>query len=159
MLAWLQTRGRSSLSEMAAHVGRSESSVRDRLCRLEGSGIVRGYRADLDWQALGVRSWAVVRAECDLPDARRIAGRLESDPRVLAVALASGPKPLAVMVAAADAARLAEFLQEGLPEGVRCAEASSVLQWLLPPRPPELCIADPGGPAGEAAVPPWVPTP
>ena len=62
LLAELQADARLSLAELGRRVGLSAPAVADRLARLEGSGVIRGYRADVDPRALG-------RAQRDHPHA------------------------------------------------------------------------------------------
>jgi len=54
ILAELQRDGRISVTDLAARVGLSLSPCRRRLRALEQSGVIRGYRAELDPAALGL---------------------------------------------------------------------------------------------------------
>ncbi len=53
LLAELQTDARISNAELGRRVGLSAPAVAERLVRLEESGTIRGYRADIDPRALG----------------------------------------------------------------------------------------------------------
>jgi Lrp/AsnC family leucine-responsive transcriptional regulator len=53
LLRALSTDARQSQRALARAVGMSPPGVADRLARLERSGAIRGYRADIDWAALG----------------------------------------------------------------------------------------------------------
>ena len=59
----LSTNARISTSELARQVGMSAPAVRERVNRLEETGVIRGYRADIDPAALGlpVAAWVRVR--------------------------------------------------------------------------------------------------
>ncbi len=61
LLAELQADARLTLAELGRRVGLSSPAVAERLGRLERSGVVRGYRADIDPRALGLMLSAVVR--------------------------------------------------------------------------------------------------
>jgi Lrp/AsnC family transcriptional regulator, leucine-responsive regulatory protein len=61
LLAELQADARLTLAELGRRVGLSSPAVAERLGRLERSGVVRGYRADIDPRALGLSLGAVVR--------------------------------------------------------------------------------------------------
>jgi Lrp/AsnC family transcriptional regulator, leucine-responsive regulatory protein len=61
LLAELQADARLTLAELGRRVGLSSPAVAERLGRLERSGVVRGYRADIDPRALGLSLSAVVR--------------------------------------------------------------------------------------------------
>jgi len=54
ILAELQRDGRISVTDLAARVGLSLSPCHRRLRALEQSGVIRGYRAELDPAALGL---------------------------------------------------------------------------------------------------------
>jgi DNA-binding Lrp family transcriptional regulator len=49
LLELLYSNARLPLKTIAARVGLARSSVRERVARLENSGVIRGYRADVDW--------------------------------------------------------------------------------------------------------------
>jgi DNA-binding Lrp family transcriptional regulator len=60
MLALLQQEGRLTVTELAGRVGLSVSPCHRRLRELEGSGIITGYRAVVDPDAVGLRFQALV---------------------------------------------------------------------------------------------------
>ena len=53
LLRALAVDARQSQRKLAQAVGMSPPAIADRLARLERIGAIRGYRADLDWAALG----------------------------------------------------------------------------------------------------------
>ncbi len=61
LLELLRSDPRMSVSEMARRVGMSAPAVRERIQRLEESGVIRGYRVDIDPRALGYAIAAFVR--------------------------------------------------------------------------------------------------
>ena len=61
LLRLLRDDPRRSVSEMARRIGMSAPAVRERIQRLEESGIIRGYRLELDARALGYPISAFVR--------------------------------------------------------------------------------------------------
>ncbi|MDC8012630.1 Lrp/AsnC family transcriptional regulator [Tahibacter soli] len=63
LLDLLCRNARLPLKTLAARVGLARSSLRERVARLEASGVIRGYRADVDWPAQVplVRAYLVVR--------------------------------------------------------------------------------------------------
>lgn len=54
LLRALATDARQSQRALARQIEMSPPAVADRLARLERSGVIRGYRADIDWAALGL---------------------------------------------------------------------------------------------------------
>jgi Lrp/AsnC family leucine-responsive transcriptional regulator len=61
MLRALQADPRLPISALARRIGMSAPAVRERLQRLEESGVISGYRLDVDPKALGLPVMAIVR--------------------------------------------------------------------------------------------------
>lgn len=68
ILEILQDEGRLAVSELAERVGLSEAPTWRRLKRLEESGIILGYRAELDRRALGLSVFAIVSVRFSVHD-------------------------------------------------------------------------------------------
>ena len=75
ILAALQDDARSTYADVAQRVGLSASAVHDRVRKLEQAGVIRGYRAVIDAEAVGLYVTALVAATPfdpgqpdDLPD-------------------------------------------------------------------------------------------
>jgi Lrp/AsnC family leucine-responsive transcriptional regulator len=75
IVAALQQDARATYADVAQRVGLSASSVHDRVRKLEQAGVIRGYRAIVDPDALGLLITALVAATPldpqqpdDLPD-------------------------------------------------------------------------------------------
>jgi Lrp/AsnC family leucine-responsive transcriptional regulator len=75
ILTVLQEDARATYSDIAKRVGLSPSSVHQRVRKLEATGVIRGYRAVVDLEALGLFVTALValmpldpRQPDDLPD-------------------------------------------------------------------------------------------
>ena len=60
ILAALQEDARATYADVARRVGLSPSSVHQRVRKLEGSGVIRAYRAIVDPQAVGLYVTALV---------------------------------------------------------------------------------------------------
>jgi Lrp/AsnC family leucine-responsive transcriptional regulator len=73
ILAALASVGRMSITELAARVGLSKTPCQVRLRRLIDSGVIRGFRADIDPHSLGLEH--VAFAEVKLSDTREDALR------------------------------------------------------------------------------------
>ena len=65
LLRELTTDSRLAIAELARRIGLSPSTTAERLRRLESLEIIRGYRADINLQALGLTITAFVRLTCD----------------------------------------------------------------------------------------------
>jgi Lrp/AsnC family leucine-responsive transcriptional regulator len=60
ILSLLQRKGRATFAEIGKEVGLSPSSVHERVRKLEQSGVVRAYRAEVSPEALGLFVTALV---------------------------------------------------------------------------------------------------
>lgn len=60
ILAALQENARATFAEIAAACGLSPSSVHDRVRKLEQAGVIRGYRATIDPERIGLFVTALV---------------------------------------------------------------------------------------------------
>lgn len=67
--------GRVGLAELGRRIGMSAPAVAERVQRLEQAGVITGYRAELDFEALGYAVSAVVRI-------RPLPGQLQRIPDV-----------------------------------------------------------------------------
>ena len=56
----LRENARSSYAELARKVGLSAPAVHERVGKLEAAGTIRGYRADVDHEALGLGVTALI---------------------------------------------------------------------------------------------------
>lgn len=54
-----------SYAELGRQIGLSPAATAERMRRLEEAGIIRGYRLDVDREALGFQVLAMVRLSCD----------------------------------------------------------------------------------------------
>jgi Lrp/AsnC family transcriptional regulator, leucine-responsive regulatory protein len=75
----LSNDGRVSLAELGRRVNLSSPAVSERVQRLERSGVITGYRAEIDPQALGYQLTAIVRikpAPGQLPRIPELAGEI-----------------------------------------------------------------------------------
>ena len=72
LLALLQRDGRASNADLAAQVNLSPSACLRRIQRLEASGVVAGYAARLDPQALGLGLQAFVRVQLEKHGAAKL---------------------------------------------------------------------------------------
>jgi Lrp/AsnC family leucine-responsive transcriptional regulator len=82
ILAALAENPRLSTAELARIVGMSAPAVRERVGRLERSGVIRGYRLDVDPAAIGLPVTAWVRIRPGPGQLPRIADLARDTPQV-----------------------------------------------------------------------------
>ena len=104
---------RMSQRRLAREVGMSPPAVAERIARLERSGVIRGYRVDIDRTALGfglvVYVGVVAVQGADQAEVVRALGAL---PEVEDVHVVTGPKDLLVRLRVRDHEHLREVLFE-----------------------------------------------
>jgi len=111
ILGLLVEDARMSVRRISREVGMSAPAVADRISRLERSGVIRGYRADIDRAALGfplvVYVGVVAVQGADQPD---VVNRLREMPEVEDVHIVTGPKDLLVRLRVRDHEHLRDAL-------------------------------------------------
>jgi DNA-binding Lrp family transcriptional regulator len=104
ILVALSQDGRRSAADLAKELGLSRQAVTDRIRSLEESGVIRGYRAEVDARALGLTVRAQVRLTLDgrLPRDKEaeVLRRLNESPLVRSVYRVSGEDCFVVLVVA-----------------------------------------------------------
>jgi Lrp/AsnC family leucine-responsive transcriptional regulator len=83
ILAELQRNGRVSVADLARRVSLSASSTADRLRRLVDDGVITGYTALLDPEALGYPVTAFVRLRYPLGNYKPLHDLLDATPEVV----------------------------------------------------------------------------
>lgn len=76
---------RLSLRQLAAKTGLSLATVNRRLRRLEKDGIVRGYRAIVDSEAVGWGMTAIIGLRLEKGHIRQVQQTIAKDPRIFGV--------------------------------------------------------------------------
>jgi Lrp/AsnC family leucine-responsive transcriptional regulator len=111
LLRALAVDARQSQRKLARAVGMSPPAIADRLARLERAGAIRGYRADLDWAALGypVVVYLAVTAGPGM-DLSQIIGALQALPEAQDMSVVTGGLDLLVRLRVRDHTHLRELL-------------------------------------------------
>ncbi|MES2155047.1 MAG: Lrp/AsnC family transcriptional regulator [bacterium] len=143
ILQLLQKNARISLTDLAQAVGRSETTVRERVTALELGGFLRGYEARIDLEQAGLPALAILYARCDLTRSAAVAKQLAAIPNVTRALLITGPKPVLVMMRVRDLNHLQTILKERLSEDLTDIEVQITLESLVERRPPALVETPP----------------
>lgn len=134
ILALLAKDARTANKELARRVGLAPSTVHARVARLQQSGVLRGFHADVDLELLGYPIQAMVRVQLSEQGAGlgALAKRLLALPEVLELYHVSGSEDLLLRVAARDTRTLRELVVERLLEvgEARHVETSIVFEHL-----------------------------
>lgn len=114
----LQRNGRATYADLAKVTGLSASAVAERMRRLEDAGVIRGYRADIDPEALGYTMSALIRVTADGAQYRQLLAFLETCDQVRECYHVTGSDALTMRVLASSIADLESLLMELLNFGV-----------------------------------------
>ena len=111
LLRALAADARQSQRALARQIEMSPPAVADRLARLERSGVIRGYRADIDWAALGlpVVVYLAVTAAAGM-DLTEIIRQIQDLPEAETMSVVTGSLDLLVRLRVRDHAHLRELL-------------------------------------------------
>ncbi|MCA1818501.1 MAG: Lrp/AsnC family transcriptional regulator, partial [Halobacteriales archaeon] len=112
ILQLLQRNARMTVAEMALGLGKSESTVRERINALELDGFLMGYQARVDWGRIGLPAVAVIRGGCDLNRVADVARQLSAMPNVTQALLLTGPRPIMAVLSVRDIQHLHSILVE-----------------------------------------------
>jgi len=133
LLDELQRNPRITMSELARRLDMSSPAVTDRVQRLEESGIITGYRVELDPRALGRPVAAFVRIRPGPGQLTRIADLARNTPEVVECHRITGEDCFLMKIYVAEIDKLEEVLDRFLMYG---QTTSSIVQSSpVPPRP------------------------
>jgi Lrp/AsnC family leucine-responsive transcriptional regulator len=133
LLIELQGNPRLSMSELARRVGMSAPAVTERVQRLEGAGVITGYRLEIDPAALGMPVTALVRIRPGPGQLPKIAKTAEETPQVVECQRITGEDCFLLKVHAPSIGDLEELLDRFLIYGQ--TTTSIVVSTPVPPRP------------------------
>src|SRR5262245_23201946 len=133
LLRALQAEPRLPLSELARRVGMSAPAVRERLQRLEETGVITGYRLELDPKALGLPVMAIVRLRPMPGQLQRVVELVRDTPNVSECHRVTGEDCFIMKLHLASIADLDQALDRFL---VHATTTTSIVQSSpVPPRP------------------------
>ena len=117
ILKSLQNNGRKKNTELARELNVSPSTMLDRVRRIEEQGIVRGYRADIDPDRLGLTVQAFISVNLDRHEAdyiRKFEKGIHSIPYIRACYHLSGRFDYLLHVAVRDLNRLGDLVKHSI---------------------------------------------
>jgi len=117
ILRELQENGRISYSELGRRVGLTPPAVAERLRRMEESGIIRGYRVELDLEKVGLPLTALVRVTHRGVNCLELGRIVAEYPEVLECHRITGAEPYIMKVALRSVQHLQEFIDRLMAYG------------------------------------------
>jgi len=150
----LRTNARLSFAELARQVGLSAPAVHERVGKLESSGVVRGYRADVDPEAIGLGVTALIGVvEESNADADEVLGHLRTMPEIESCFFMAGVESFLLTVRVGTIAELERLIVRlNRTPGVASTRTGIALSVKWENRPRPVLPADPGPPPGPAAA-------
>jgi Lrp/AsnC family leucine-responsive transcriptional regulator len=133
LLTELHTDPRMGIAELARRVEMSAPAVSERVQRLIGTGIITGFRMEIDPAALGLPVAAFVRVRPTAGQLPRIIALAESLPQVSECHRITGEDCVLIKVHAAEIGDLEQTLDQFLLYGQTVT--SVVVSTPIPPRP------------------------
>lgn len=130
ILELLRADARRSVRSLSSEIGMSPGAVSERVSRLEGSGAVRGYHADIDPAALGYEMQVLVGLQ--LAQGRQVQKAIDAlleVPEMVALYVVSGQWDLVVLAQVRDHAHLRDVVLDGVwnTPGFRHSETMLIL--------------------------------
>lgn len=112
LLAVLSRDARQGVGELAAALGVARNTVQARLRRLTEAKVLRGFRPDVDLEAVGAGVQAFVALEVRQSELTAIARSMAAIPEVLEVHATTGREDLLVRVATSSQAELQRLVED-----------------------------------------------
>jgi Lrp/AsnC family leucine-responsive transcriptional regulator len=106
----LQADARVTLAELGRRVGLSAPAVAERIARLEECGVIRGYHADVDPQALGYTLGAIIRIRPAPRQIPTVAQLAQDTPQVVECHRITGDDCFLMRVVVHDVVELEELI-------------------------------------------------
>jgi Lrp/AsnC family transcriptional regulator, leucine-responsive regulatory protein len=102
----LLTDGRASFKSLAAEVGLTAPACAERVRRLNERGVIKGYRAEVDWTKLGFPIRAVIRIGASAESGKGLLRAFRDTPNVIEVLRVTGADSYVLHVLANSSAEL-----------------------------------------------------
>jgi Lrp/AsnC family transcriptional regulator, leucine-responsive regulatory protein len=128
----LQRDGRVALSKLGKKVGLSQPAVSERVKRLESAGVIKGYSAHIDFQAVGLDLLAIVRVKTTFEKQQACMKLFASMPEIVEVHRVTGEDCLVLKVLVPHAAQLESVIDRLAKYG---SVTTSIVLSSLPPAP------------------------
>ena len=113
LISALQQDGRRPLASLARELGMAPSSVRERMAKLEESGVITGYAAVVDPAKVGWGVQAFLMATVERGEAE-FEAKMKRLPQVRRCYMTSGRFDYLLHVGAPNIAELGQFIRESL---------------------------------------------
>lgn len=132
ILEILQLDGRLPVAALAKRIGLSQPATSERIKRLESRGVIEGYAARVNFQAVGLDILAIVRVKTSFERLQSCLKLFASMPEILEVYRVTGEDCLILKVLVPKAAQLESVIDRLAKYG---SVTTSIVLSSLPPAP------------------------
>ena len=108
----LKSHGRAPIKEISSVVNLSSPAVTERMKRLEETGVIKGYQAEIDYTKLGKAIQAFVAVDVEPKKYENFCAFCKSSPQVLSHFHIIGPHNAMLHVAVTGSGELTELLSK-----------------------------------------------
>jgi Lrp/AsnC family leucine-responsive transcriptional regulator len=126
IIALLEKDARLGYGDIGKRVGLAGSSVHDRVRKLEKAGVIKGYRAEVDLEAVGLPITAIVSLALRPSSPTDVPAKVAEFPQVESCYSVAGDNSYALMVRAPSTRDLEELL-DGLRAKLEVVTRSTVV--------------------------------
>ena len=126
IIALLEKDARLGYGDIGKVVGLAGSSVHDRVRKLEKAGVIKGYRAEVDLEAVGLPITAIVSLALRPSSPTDVPGKVAEFPQVESCYSVAGDNSYALMVRAPSTRDLEDLL-DGLRAKLEVVTRSTVV--------------------------------
>lgn len=141
ILSILQQDGRATVTDIASRIGLSLSACHRRIRDLEAAGVIRGYRAELDNDLLGLPFEALVFVTMRAGDSNSVAAfeaAVQNVPNIVHAYRLFGEPDYQLLVSAASKQHYQQLYDEALSQlpGVQRLTSTLVMKTIVAPHTP-----------------------
>lgn len=132
----LQADGRLRIADLSERVGLSPTPCARRVAKLEESGVITGYRAEVNPAKLGLPLTVFIAVELERQNSEDLGvfeRAIARFPEVVECHLLTGSRDILLRVVAADLAAFDRFMEDGLMRvpGIRNLNSSFTLRTMI----------------------------
>ena len=110
LIGLLLSDGRASFKSLAAAVGLTAPACAERVRRLVESGVIKGFRADIDWAKLGFAINAVIRIGAPAEHGKSLLKAFREAPNVIEVIRVTGSDSYILQIVAKSSTDLEKLI-------------------------------------------------
>lgn len=131
----LEKDGRVGVAQLASDLGVSRNTIQARMRRLEESGVLRGFRPELDLASIGLPVQAQISLEIDQRRMDEIIERLAEVPEILEARTQAGREDIVVLVASSSVSDIQRISLDLVTiTGVRHTDTTLIINTVVPYR-------------------------